>query len=199
MKTFPLMKATPEQQEKVAQAYLQGAHDKRVSAKKRMMFLIQAKRWRGPGGLESAPAHQIGQITAEKTPAGEQSVTPGSEHILDAELAKGKVKEPLKLCREIRQRRHRRRVRNKSCIEARELLSPSLQTLDDPFELGLNLFRYLGETRIINRLHGGHGIDGRDFDAASRVFLHDDIAGDHGADLVLELERAICQLWITGA
>jgi hypothetical protein len=48
-------------------------------------------------------------------------------------------------------------------------------------------------------LHEGHGIEGGNPDTSARVLLHDDIAWEHGPDLVLKCDRTIGELRIARA
>src|SRR5690242_16433366 len=74
-----------------------------------------------------------------------------------------------------------------------------LQVLDNSFEPGLDLLRHLGEAGIVNCLHGGDWIDGGNLNAAALILLHDDVTGQHGPDLVLKSQGAICELRVASA
>ena len=60
-----------------------------------------------------------------------------------------------------------------------------LQCLYDRPQQCLNAFRRLYEARVINRLHGCNGINRRNLGLINTNLLNHDIAGKHGADLVL--------------
>jgi hypothetical protein len=77
--------------------------------------------------------------------------------------------------------------------------SENLKLVDRPFEPGLDLLRHLSEAGIVNCLHGGDWIDGGNLNAAALILLHDDVAGQHGPDLVLKLQSAICELRVASA
>ena len=59
------------------------------------------------------------------------------------------------------------------------------QCLYDRPQQRLNMFRRLYEAGVIDRLHGCNGIDRRNFGLITADLLNHDIAGKHGADLVL--------------
>src|SRR5581483_4402620 len=80
-----------------------------------------------------------------------------------------------------------------------ELNRSGLRVRRRPLKLRPNLVGDLGQARILDCLHRDDRIDGRDFDAAVSVLLHDDIAGQHGADLVLKLQGPISELRVAGA
>ena len=80
-----------------------------------------------------------------------------------------------------------------------ELNRSGLRVRRRPLKLRPNLVGDLGQARILDCLHRDDRIDGRDFDAAVSVLLHDDIAGQHGADLVLKLQGPITELRVAGA
>jgi len=74
------MKTTPEQRDRMAQAFQKSSHNKQLSAEKRLEARGQAKRWRILAKMgQGTPGPQLGQATTEATPAGQQSVIPGAE------------------------------------------------------------------------------------------------------------------------
>src|SRR3990170_4679911 len=65
---------------------------------------------------------------------------------------------------------------------------PRLQSLHDLPQQRLNALGRLLETWIIDCLHGSDWIDGGDLRSIAPQFLDDDVAWQHGADLVLKLQ-----------
>ena len=49
----------------------------------------------------------------------------------------------------------------------------------------------MDQVLVVDRLHGGNRVDGGDLDIAVALLLHDDVAWQHRADFVLQLERLI--------
>jgi len=56
-----------------------------------------------------------------------------------------------------------------------------------------------GKLRVVDRLHRGDGIDRGDLHLSAFTLLHDHVAGQHGADLVLRLQGPVGHLRIAGA
>ena len=102
----------------------------------------------------------------------------------------------LRSYRAYRQNRKQRALSKVNCdLEAAE----PLEAAYDASQLLADLLGRLLEPRIVDRHHRGDGIDRRHLDLAVGRFLHDDVARQHGADLVLELERLVSELGIAGA
>ena len=73
-------------------------------------------------------------------------------------------------------------------LASRRLVS---KTGDDLFQAVSDLARDGRQFRILYRLHRGNRVDGGDLHASLAGFLKDDIAGQHGSDLVLALQRLV--------
>ena len=74
-----------------------------------------------------------------------------------------------------------------------------LDGLDHFPQQGLHPQRRFFQARVVDGLHRGNGINGGDLGSIAAEFLDDDIARQHGADLVLQLQRLMRELWIARA
>ena len=79
------------------------------------------------------------------------------------------------------------------------LFRVSLEARDRLFEALTNFLGRFFQKWVVNRQHGGHGIDRRDFDGVASRILNDDIAREHGSNLVFELERVMGKSGIASA
>src|SRR3989344_5748698 len=69
----------------------------------------------------------------------------------------------------------------------------SLKTLNSLLKLRLNPFGSLLQARIRNGLHRGHWIDGGHFRPPSADILNHDVAGEHRADFIFQLQCFMCE------
>jgi hypothetical protein len=91
---------------------------------------------------------------------------------------------------------HQRNFLSRDC--GWRLARPS-QTFNDVFQLLPDCAGQFAKLWVADGLHGRDRIDGRDLHPAAVKLLNDDVAGQHGPDLVFVLQRLMGEFRVAGA